>query len=407
MEKLLSLLLFLMLLCIPQEAGASEIAYDFDAALAAKKLNGVTDAEYGLTCNVPDDAVVDNKFSSPFNVTLSYNTSSVEDGQLLYSLDGTVPSLVYESGTNIKISNNTILRYALVDNGTILAQDRRYFVDSNSKEVEITMNPYLVTHDEKNVYYYFMTYVAEKELFIDNSKSDPKIEFCIIMNSNPVTDADDGTFLKLAPVTYVPKDLPVLIRLTSNKNLDPLYHPEEYPTFTVYEDDSKMATYEDGKYNLNGNTFTNYLHYYETATDVLPRDAAWQSSNNEYYYGLTYKYWDEFGFDTDYSPCWKQITSGNFKARKAFLKTNAPLVDSSGGSTSAKKVMFQFDGAYDLVMPSTDETVTQVERVQNTEDSTTTGVYTLQGIRLAVDASALQTLPKGIYIVNGKKFLVK
>ena len=47
MEKLLSLLLFLMLLCIPQEAGASEIAFAFDAALAAKKLNGVTDVEYG------------------------------------------------------------------------------------------------------------------------------------------------------------------------------------------------------------------------------------------------------------------------------------------------------------------------------------------------------------------------
>ena len=44
---------------------------------------------------------------------------------------------------------------------------------------------------------------------------------------------------------------------------------------------------------------------------------------------------------------------------------------------------------------------------KETLSPTVKGVFSLSGVKVASDAKELNTLPKGIYIVNGKKYVVK
>ena len=52
------------------------------------------------------------------------------------------------------------------------------------------------------------------------------------------------------------------------------------------------------------------------------------------------------------------------------------------------------------------ENMTDIEAIQTTENEAQTAVYTLQGTRIQ-PATKGARLPKGIYIINGKKVIVK
>ena len=54
-------------------------------------------------------------------------------------------------------------------------------------------------------------------------------------------------------------------------------------------------------------------------------------------------------------------------------------------------------------------TVTGIEEMESTTDTHTgpTGIFSITGARIRTDAAALDNLPAGIYIVNGRKVIVR
>ena len=56
---------------------------------------------------------------------------------------------------------------------------------------------------------------------------------------------------------------------------------------------------------------------------------------------------------------------------------------------------------------SADEYATGITHVSNSTDKLTYDVYTLQGVQVKKNAASLDNLPQGIYIVNGKKVVIK
>ena len=122
----------------------------------------------------------------------------------------------------------------------------------------------------------------------------------------------------------------------------------------------------------------NLLHGYTTATQI-PED------NTKRFYKLTYSDGDTkvLGF------YWGAAEGGSFtcSANKAYLALTQTQ------SAQAKGFSFDADGQ-----------ITSISAVQQTPSATDAAVYTLTGVRLNGNAN---TLPKGLYIVNGKKVMVK
>ena len=249
--------------------------------------------------------------------------------------------------------------------------------------------------------YKWMTYVPEHDLLVDETITEQGVNFYImtevkIENEVPTFyyETNDLGRTMLCKVKRVAKDLPVLIRLESynGDNLEVPY------------DTSNRAKAEDGKYILDGKVYTNYLHFYEEATEV--DDAATQETKNTYYYGLA-----KIGGIAE----WCQITSGNIKARKAFLMTNEKL----SYSNSNAKDLFEVDETFSF--PEVDDMQTEEpsgEDDDTGEEATTAislptvaigqdAVYTIQGQRMGSGTTMLKALPKGIYLYQGKKFIVK
>ncbi len=107
-----------------------------------------------------------------------------------------------------------------------------------------------------------------------------------------------------------------------------------------------------------------------------------EAEDGYYYYKLAY---DDFTNKTDLGFYWGADEGGAFSvpAGKAYLKV---------AQTANKVASFRFDGS----------TVTAIGQVQTALEAGAKAVYSLDGRR--VDA---QRLAKGIYIVNGKKVIVK
>lgn len=61
----------------------------------------------------------------------------------------------------------------------------------------------------------------------------------------------------------------------------------------------------------------------------------------------------------------------------------------------------------ELTLMSADEYATGITHVSNSTDKHTYEVYTLQGVQVKKNAASLDNLPQGIYIVNGKKVVIK
>lgn len=61
----------------------------------------------------------------------------------------------------------------------------------------------------------------------------------------------------------------------------------------------------------------------------------------------------------------------------------------------------------ELTLMSADEYATGITHVSNSTDKHTYDVYTLQGVQVKKNAASLDNLPQGIYIVNGKKVVIK
>ncbi len=107
-----------------------------------------------------------------------------------------------------------------------------------------------------------------------------------------------------------------------------------------------------------------------------------EAEDGYYYYKLAY---DDYTNKTDLGFYWGAEEGGAFSvpAGKAYLKV---------AQTANKVASFRFDGS----------TVTAIGQVETAPEAGAKAVYSLDGRR--VDA---QRLAKGIYIVNGKKVIVK
>jgi len=245
-----------------------------------------------------------------------------------------------------------------------------------------------------------MTYVRNNDLLVDKTITEQGVNFYIMTEVEIKNDGNKYT--KLCEVKRVATDLPVLICIKKNYNIKTPAKEVKVPY-----DTSKRAKAEDGKYILDGITYTNYLHYYEEEKKV--DDAATQESKSTYYYGLAKTGGSQVGAE------WRQITSGYFKPRKAFLMTNEKL----SYSNSNAKDLFEVDET--LSFPEVDDMQTEEpsgEDDDTGEDATTAislptvaigqdAVYTIQGQRMGTGTTMLKALPKGIYLYQGKKYIVK
>ena len=92
---------------------------------------------------------------------------------------------------------------------------------------------------------------------------------------------------------------------------------------------------------------------------------------------------------------------------KATTKYKATLTVGIKGTNTTSSSWACFDNFRLYYYGTTDPSTTGIREVQpEAARSKATGVYTLGGQKLNVNADELQQLPKGIYIVNGKKQVV-
>ena len=249
-------------------------------------------------------------------------------------------------------------------------------------------------------YRWWMTYVPKNDLLVDETITNQGVNFYIMTEVEIKNDGNKYT--KLCEVKRVATDLPVLICIKKSYKITTPAKEVEVPY-----DTSNRAKAEDGKYILDGITYTNYLHYYEEETEV-PKPAT-QESNSTFYYGLAKTGGSQVGAE------WRQITSGNFKPRKAFLMTNEKL----SYSNSNAKDLFEVDETFSF--PEVDDMQTEESSGEDDdtgEEATTAislptvaigqdAVYTIQGQRMGTGTTMLKALPKGIYLYQGKKYIVK
>ena len=259
----------------------------------------------------------------------------------------------------------------------------------------------------KDIDQWWMTYVPENDLLVDETVTEQGVNFYIMTEVKIENPWATPKRTMLCEVKRVAKNLPVLIRI-KNKNSQGIEITPAKKVEVLY-DTSKRAKAEDGKYILDGITYTNYLHYYEEATEVP--DADTQERESTYYYGLAK---DDFD-DAE----WRQITSGHFKARKAFLKTTEKLSYSEYSDDDDAKDLFVVDETFSF--PEVDDMQTEEPSGEDddTGDDATTAislptvavgqdaVYTIQGQRMGTGTTMLKALPKGIYLYQGKKYIVK
>lgn len=129
-----------------------------------------------------------------------------------------------------------------------------------------------------------------------------------------------------------------------------------------------------------------------------------------------YKESDSFGGWT--SAAWKRVTSGTIAARRPYLQLyssgtfyDPDKVPDRNGSLieeGSAKYSITAGGGLSLwdAIPEDDGTTTVLKH-QPTVTADDGTVYDLQGRRVADDVSQLPTLAKGVYIVNGKKQVIR
>ena len=125
---------------------------------------------------------------------------------------------------------------------------------------------------------------------------------------------------------------------------------------------------------------------------------------------------------------WKTVSGGSAAQRRAVaVPSDAQTVEASGQVMTANLTGLDYNATYHyvaFVTTAEGDTFYGEEQMFETGDDPTgiggiaaeetdvwrsarSGIYTLQGVKVADDATALKALPKGIYIVNGKKVWAK
>lgn len=387
------------------------------------------------------------------------------DYEVVYEIDGTSPtsdSPVFSDP--IAISENTIIHYALKDNyGSIYGANselnQRYYLPSS---IANAVNYYYCNAygyqqfwDLANVDYY----MSRKDYQLDirdkyqwsNTFVKNDVEEVTITLQNPlpainwynyyaeswnstkygkyspncawqtwVSDDDylipsslagyldfyiysDGD-MTMYRVNWLPKNMPVVVRYanmsaTHQNELGSTcyYSPCSPQSFTVYKGNSSHASASDGRYRLGGYTFYNYLHYYEDGTHAVP-SAEEQSEANKYYYGLAVS-----ANEGDLCGKWKNIVTGNFKARKAFMILQKSEWDSEkwenyeeGGAESKPLTNADGDGVLSHGMAEETSVILEVTAAGAADAQ----LFNLAGQRVGKDYH-------GIVVKKGKKMIVK
>ena len=91
------------------------------------------------------------------------------------------------------------------------------------------------------------------------------------------------------------------------------------------------------------------------------------------------------------------LTNGYIPANKAYLPLNS--ISSSEADAIAKK-------GIRLLLPADYDVATSISKVVSEDKVVKEGIYTLTGVKVK-DTNSTENLPSGIYIINGKKQVIR
>lgn len=164
-----------------------------------------------------------------------------------------------------------------------------------------------------------------------------------------------------------------------------------------------VATLENGSIKLNTANITAFP--YVTIENVSPKDWGRDAETADYHWHSAYNVEtvkpNDYYFNNDGVLVMREISNAKIQAFRGFLQKKA---------TAQAKL---FSVAYfDLLsdnsdIPSKIEGVMMDSNGELVDIKAGDAVYNLSGQVVTTDASSLYSLPKGIYIVNGKKYVVE
>lgn len=168
-------------------------------------------------------------------------------------------------------------------------------------------------------------------------------------------------------------------------------------------DNKDVATIVDGSIVLNTEKITAFP--YVTIENVSPKDWGRDAETADYHWHSAYNVEtvkpNDYYFNNDGVLVMREISNAKIQAFRGFLQKKA---------TAQAKL---FSVAYfDLLsdnsdIPSKIEGVMMYSNGELVDIKAGDAVYNLSGQVVTTDASSLYSLPKGIYIVNGKKYVVE
>lgn len=168
-------------------------------------------------------------------------------------------------------------------------------------------------------------------------------------------------------------------------------------------DNKDVATIVDGSIVLNTEKITAFP--YVTIENVSPKDWGRDAETADYHWHSAYNVEtvkpNDYYFNNDGVLVMREISNAKIQAFRGFLQKKA---------TAQAKL---FSVAYfDLLsdnsdIPSKIEGVMMDSNGELVDIKAGDAVYNLSGQVVTTDASSLYSLPKGIYIVNGKKYVVE
>lgn len=168
-------------------------------------------------------------------------------------------------------------------------------------------------------------------------------------------------------------------------------------------DKTNVATLVDGSIVLNTEKITAFP--YVTIEDVSPKDWGRDAETADYHWHSAYNVEtvkpNDYYFNSNGELVMREISNAKIQAFRGFLQKKA---------TAQAKL---FSVAYfDLLsdnsdIPSMIEGVMMGSNGELVDIKAGDAVYNLSGQVVTTDASSLYSLPKGIYIVNGKKYVVE
>lgn len=168
-------------------------------------------------------------------------------------------------------------------------------------------------------------------------------------------------------------------------------------------DKTDVATLEDGSIVLNTKNITAFP--YVTIENVSPEDWGRDAETADYHWHSAYNVEtvkpNDYYFNSDGVLVMREISNANIQAFRGFLQKKA---------TAQAKL---FSVAYFDLLSDNSDIPSKIEGVMMDSNGELVdikdgdAVYNISGQVVTTDASSLYSLPKGIYIVNGKKYVVE